>query len=63
MSMPNQKGTSLGSGVYHPGARPMEFVKDEKGEPWLCDKGVDQTHNLEEQGCRRCRDMAFTRND
>ena len=59
----NQETALLGSGTYHPGARPMEVLKDDKGDLWLCDKGVDRARNLEEQGCWRCGDMAFTRND
>jgi hypothetical protein len=59
----NQKTGPLGSGIYLPGARPMEVLKDDKGELWLCDKGVDQTRNLEEQGRWWCGDLAFTRND
>jgi hypothetical protein len=31
----------MGSGVYHLSARPMEVVKDEEEQWWLCDKGVD----------------------
>ena len=53
----------LGSGVYHPGARPMKVVKDAKGELWLCDKDVDPERNLPSQGCWRCGGRAFTRND
>jgi hypothetical protein len=30
----------LGLGICHPSPRPMEVVKDGKGEWWLCDKGV-----------------------
>ena len=32
---------SLGAGVYHPGARPLKVVKDDKGDLWICDKNVD----------------------
>jgi len=53
----------MGSGIYHPSARPMEVVKDEEGQWWLCDKGVDPRRDLEEQGCWRCGERAFTRND
>jgi hypothetical protein len=41
----------------------MEVVKDNKGDWWLCDKGVDLRGNLEQQGCWRCGERAFTRND
>lgn len=63
MNAPNQKANILGSGIYHPGARPLEVVKDNNGELWLCDKGVDRRCGLEQQGCWRCGDLAFTRND
>ncbi len=53
----------LGTGIYHPSARPMEVVKDDKGKWWLCDKGVDRSHDLEKQGCWPCGGRAFTRND
>jgi hypothetical protein len=58
-----EKRAKLGSGIYHPGARPMQVVKDEKGRWWLCDKGVDRSHDLEGQGCWQCGERAFTRND
>ena len=58
-----QKGLKLGSGVFHPSARPMEVVKDDKGEWWLCDSGVDRLRDLVGQGCWRCGERAFTRND
>jgi len=54
---------ALGHGIYHPGARPMEVLLDEDGCMWLCDKGVDPRKAFEEQGCWRCRDLEFTRND
>jgi len=53
----------LGSGIVHPSARPMEVVQDTHGEWWLCDKGVNRRRDLSEQGCWRCGDRAFTRND
>ncbi len=46
----------------HP-ARPMEVVFEEGGNHWLCDKGVDPDRDLAEQGCWRCGDFAFTRQD
>jgi hypothetical protein len=55
--------TQVGHGIYHPSARPMEVVKDDHGEWWLCDKGVDTHHNLLKQGCWRCGELAFTRDD
>jgi|GEM_PF-590684 len=53
----------LGSGVYHPGARPMKVIKDADGELWLCDKDVDTEKDLTSQGCWRCGGHAFTRDD
>ena len=53
----------LGQGVYHPGARPMQIFFDHDGCMWLCDKGIDPTKGFERQGCWRCKDVAFTRND
>ena len=47
----------------HQAARPMEVVKDEDGDLWLCDKGVDTHKDLRAQGCWRCGEVAFTRND
>jgi len=47
----------------HKPARPMEIVKDKKGDCWLCDKGIDPKKNLKSQGCWSCGELAFTRND
>jgi hypothetical protein len=46
-------------------ARPMVIIRDEKGDPWLCDKGVDPKGDLRMQGCWQCggQEMPFTRND
>lgn len=52
-----------GQGILHPGARPMQVFKDVDGELWLCDKGIDTGKSFVLQGCWRCRDLAFTRND
>jgi len=46
----------------HP-ARPMEVVFEEDGNHWLCDKGVDADGDLAAQGCWRCGDFQFTRQD
>jgi len=46
----------------HP-ARPMEVVFDGREDYWLCDKGVDPGRDLAEQGCWRCGDLPFTRQD
>lgn len=53
----------LGNGIYHPGARPMKVVIDNRGNWWLCDKNTSLNKDLKAQGCWRCQDMAFTRND
>lgn len=63
MNGTTEKATPLGSGIYHPSARPMEVLKDGTGDWWLCDKGVDPRRDLEEQDCWRCGERAFTRND
>lgn len=47
----------------HHAARPMKVVFDREGSPWLCDKAADEKTDLENQGCWRCGDLAFTRND
>ena len=58
-----EKKPAYGHGVYHPGARPMQVYVGKDGDWWLCDKGIDKNKDLLKQGCWRCRDMAFTRND
>ena len=47
----------------HHAARPMTVVVDDNGCRWLCDAGVDENEDLRKQGCWRCGDLAFTRND
>jgi hypothetical protein len=39
--------------------RPLEFVKDKKGNGWLCDKGIDKNGDLKSQGCWRCDEVTF----
>jgi len=34
----------------------MEVVMDQDGKYWLCDKGIREENDLEEQGCYKCRD-------
>jgi hypothetical protein len=46
----------------HP-ARPMEVVFEKGGNHWLCDKGVNPQGDLAAQGCWRCGDFPFTRQD
>jgi hypothetical protein len=41
----------------------MKVITDADGEPWICDAGVDPSSDLEGQGCWRCRDLPFTRDD
>ena len=53
----------FGQGVYHPSGRPMQVILDKDGCMWLCDKGVDPSKDLDSQGCWRCKDLQFTRND
>jgi len=45
--------------IPHSAARPLKFVKDNEGNGWLCDKGVDPNADLRTQGCWRCDEMAF----
>lgn len=63
MKADENKAPILGQGIYHPGARPMRVLTDKEGCLWLCDKNVDPAKDLDKQGCWRCKDLAFTRND
>jgi hypothetical protein len=63
MTEQKQDKPRLGDGIPHPGARPMRVFLDKEGCMWLCDKGVDPNKGFEQQGCWRCKDMAFTRSD
>jgi hypothetical protein len=47
----------------HVAARPMKVVVAKDGGTWLCDAGVDQGRDLKGQGCWRCEDLPFNRND
>jgi len=47
----------------HHAARPMKVVADEAGTRWLCDKMVDERRDLRKQGCWKCGELPFTRND
>ncbi len=58
-----KENPKLGHGVVHPGARPMKVFLDDDGCMWLCDKDIDPTKGYAEQGCWRCKDMVFTRDD
>ena len=63
MAAKEQEKPIHGRGVFHPGGRPMQVFKDEYGELWLCDKGINPKLGYLRQGCWRCGDLAFTRND
>ena len=60
--------TKHGDTVYvgtkpHKAARPMRVVVDKGGCTWLCDADVDESKDLKNQGCWRCAEVPFTRND
>ena len=56
-----KKLRTLGKGVYHPSARPMEVYVDEEGVMYLCDKPIDPNRPLKEQACWTCDMIQFTR--
>ena len=45
------------------GARPMKVVVDGKGNPWICDCGVDPTKDLAGQGCWQLGEEGSSGND
>jgi hypothetical protein len=47
----------------HKAARPMRVVVADDGCTWLCDAAVDPNKDLAEQGCWRCAEVPFNRND
>lgn len=60
--------TRHGDTVYvgakqHKAARQMKVVVADDGSTWLCDAGVDESKALKEQGCWRCGDLVFTRDE
>ncbi|MBD3169774.1 MAG: hypothetical protein GF307_09855 [candidate division Zixibacteria bacterium] len=63
MELENEKERKMGDGILHPGARPMKVFLDNEGCMWLCDKDIDPDKGFENQGCWRCKDVTFTRND
>jgi len=63
MTGQNETKPNIGDGVFHPSARPMQVYLDKEGCMWLCDKGIDPNKDFDQQGCWRCRDLTFTRND
>ena len=56
-----EKQPKLGSGVYHPSARPMRVYVDDDGIMYLCDKAVDPNKPMKEQACWTCDQVLFTR--
>jgi hypothetical protein len=58
-----QEGVGFVGIEPHRAARPMKVVVAEDGCPWLCDSEVDESQDLEAQGCWSCGDVAFTRDD
>lgn len=62
MDVRNGETLYVGREAHH-AARPMKVVVATDGCTWLCDAGVDEARNLEEQGCWRCAELPFTRND
>jgi hypothetical protein len=47
----------------HEAARPMKVVTARDGSRWLCDVDVSEDGDLAAQGCWRCSEIAFTRDD
>ena len=47
----------------HRPARPMKVIRDRQGDLWLCDNQADPDKDPARQGCWRCGDLPFTRND
>jgi hypothetical protein len=47
---------------HHP-VRPLKVVTDNDGCSWICDANTDEASDLEAQGCWRCSEVQFTRND
>jgi CRP-like cAMP-binding protein len=52
---------SAGTANERAAARPMKVVVADDGTTWLCDAEVDETRDLEEQGCWRCARGSVTR--
>ena len=62
--MDAREGNSFDTGRHlHNAARPMKVVVDGDGCTWLCDASAHEDRNLQEQGCWRCAEVPFTRND
>ena len=49
--MSETTSNNIGTGIVKTSARPIEIHVDEQGEYWICDKGVDPTGILADQGC------------
>jgi hypothetical protein len=39
--------------------RPLQYVKDRKGNCWLCDKNVSPRNDTVKEACWRCEYLAF----
>jgi hypothetical protein len=62
MTMGSQKNIKVEDYTYlyrHTPTRPIKYMKDGKGDGWLCDKRIDLKRSFREQGCWRCDEMAF----
>lgn len=59
--MEEVKEKKMGSGIIHPGARPMKVYVDDDGVLYLCDKDIDPDRPLPEQACWSCDKIEFTR--
>ena len=47
----------------HRAARPLEVIRDKKGNEWLCDQGVSVDRGIITGQCVPDEKLAFTRND
>ncbi len=65
ISRPKEKTMKDDSQTYEPHhpARPLKVVLDDDGCTWICDAFTDENGDLAGQGCWRCSDAQFTRND
>jgi len=61
MEKQKEEEQKLGSGIFHPGARPMKVFVDDDGIMYLCDKDIDPNKSLKEQACWTCDKVLFTR--
>jgi len=61
MGEKDEKKSTLGKGIYHLSARPMEIYVDDKDIVYLCDKGIGLEKAIEEGRCWTCDKVLFTR--